>query len=190
MSTPVLQLVAGPNGSGKTTFVDRILVPRTGLTFVNADRIAAERWPGNELEHAYEASAAAADARESLLQARRSYIAETVFSHRSKVELAASATARGYLVHLHVLMCPVDVSVARVTQRVTEGGHAVPEHKIRERYERLWPLVAAARATVEWTTVYDTTHSPSFRRVARFRRGRPIEDGPWPTWTPPGFAPN
>ena len=41
-----LDLVVGPNGAGKTTFVELVLAPlRPGVTFVNADVIAAARWP-------------------------------------------------------------------------------------------------------------------------------------------------
>lgn len=189
MSTPVLELVAGPNGAGKTTFVDRILEPRTHLPFVNAHRIGTERWLGEEEEHAYAASDAADLARRELMATRTSFIAETVFSHPSKRDLAVAATAQGYLVHLHVLMCPVEVSIARVAQRVIEGGHSVPEQKIRERHDRLWTLVAEARATVEWTTIYDTTSVPSFRRVARYRRGTLIESRGWPAWTPTPLLP-
>jgi len=40
-----LDLVVGPNG-GKSTFVELVLAPlRPGVTFVNADVIAAARWP-------------------------------------------------------------------------------------------------------------------------------------------------
>jgi len=45
MSSPVLHLLAGPNGSGKSTFVAEVLQEVTHLPFVNADVIAAHRWP-------------------------------------------------------------------------------------------------------------------------------------------------
>lgn len=77
MSTPVLHVLAGPNGAGKSTFVHRVLVPVTRLPFINADEIAAERWPGEEAEHAYAASEAAAGARSELLEQRSSFITET-----------------------------------------------------------------------------------------------------------------
>ncbi|MFT4035805.1 MAG: hypothetical protein QM679_09565 [Patulibacter sp.] len=63
------------------------------LPFVNADEIAAERWPGEESAHAYEASAAAAEVRAALLEQRRSSITETVFSHPSGLPLARLRSA-------------------------------------------------------------------------------------------------
>ena len=185
MSTPVLHVLAGPNGSGKSTLALEVLRPVTHLPFVNADEIAAEHWPGDELSHAYEASKLAADARDVFLAQRRSFITETVFSHPSKVDLVERAGGAGYLVALHVLLVPVELSVRRVAYRVAEGGHAVPESKIRERFERLWPLIVAARLVADRTTFYDNSRASSpFRAVASFDHGRAVGVPEWPSWTP------
>lgn len=185
MPTPVLHLVAGPNGAGKTTFVQFYLEPVTHLPFVNADVIAAERWPGAELEHAYDASKAAAGERSLLMHDRRSFITETVFSHSSKVDLVARATRLGYLVHLHVILIARDTTAARVRLRVAAGGHDVPLTKVLERYDRLWALVAQAQGTADRSTYYDNSHTGApFRVVAEFERGRPTRKPDWPAWTP------
>lgn len=47
-----------------------------------------------------------------------SFISETAFSYVSKVELLADASALGHLVHLHVILVPVDLTVQRVAERV------------------------------------------------------------------------
>lgn len=185
MSTPVLHLLAGPNGAGKSTFALEILQPITHLPFVNADVIAHQQWLGAEAEHAYDASRSAAEERTRLMAAGASFIAETVFSHPSKVELVGHAAAVGYVVQLHVILAPDAVLVARVAGRVAQGGHDVPEHKIHERYARLWPLVAAARGLADRTTFYDNTRAASpFRVVATYERGRLVGDPSWPAWTP------
>lgn len=185
MSTPVLHVLAGPNGSGKSTFVARVLQPVTHLPFVNADEIAAERWPGAELEHAYQASRAAADVRRRMLARGESFITETVFSHHSKVALVTQAVALGYLVNLHVMLVPADLAVARVAERVRRGGHQVPEEKIRERYARLLRLVVDARAMADRSTFYDNSRARMpFRLVATYERGRLVGEADWPAWTP------
>jgi predicted ABC-type ATPase len=82
--SPDLFILAGPNGAGKTTFFVNILAP-TGLDFINADRIAALRWPGAELTHGYAAAEEAAKLREHYLDERRSVITdvtEAVFTSR------------------------------------------------------------------------------------------------------------
>lgn len=190
MSTPVLHLLAGPNGAGKSTFVAEVLQPVTHLPFVNADLIAAELWPEAQAEHAYEASRAAADERSRLMAVRASFITETVFSHPSKVDLVAHATALGHLVHLHVVMVPESLAAARVAARVAQGGHDVPTEKIQERYARLWPLVATARDLADRATFYDNSRAARpFRVVAIYERGRLIGEPAWPTWTPKVLLP-
>ncbi len=142
-----LDLIVGPNGAGKSTFAQEILAALLpGVLFVNADLIARDRWPEDPERHAYDAAAIAAATRSALIESGRQFIAETVFSHPSKLALIDQAHGAGYFVALHVLMLPEHVAVARVAARVERGGHSVPEHKIRERYRRLWPLVAEAAA--------------------------------------------
>lgn len=185
VNDPVLMLLAGPNGSGKSTLATTRLMPVTHLPFVNADIIASRQWPGEELERAHEASQAAAQRRDELMAERASFITETVFSHRSKVDLVRDARAAGYLVHLHVVLIPVELCVARVAERVRDGGHDVPEGKIRARYERLWPLVREASVMADHVRFYDNSMAASpLRPVAELERGVVIGTPEWPRWTP------
>ena len=153
----VLHLVVGPNGAGKTTFFERILSPITRLPIINADIIARQRWPGDEEAHGHEAAALAEQARDQALVRRISFVAETVFSHPSKIELLDKAKQSGYQVIVHVIAVPEEISVARVGLRSAQGGHSVPEAKIRERHRRLWPLLAEAVVVADSTRVYDNS---------------------------------
>lgn len=182
---PVLHLVAGPNGAGKSTFYDKVL-HRTGLPFVNANLIAAEHWPDDTTAHAYDAAALAEQARGQLIAARQSFVAETVFSHVSKVDLIKRARDAGYHTTLHVLLVPEEGAVARVADRVAnDDDHDVPEAKIRSRYQRLWEYIAAAIAIADTAYVYDNTSSErAFRRIATYVNGAPVGDTDWPDWTP------
>jgi predicted ABC-type ATPase len=184
-SSPDLYLLAGPNGAGKTTFYEQVLAT-TGLDFINADRIAALRWPDDEVARAYDAAAEAAAVRERYLADRRSFITETVFSHPSKIDLVTRAVEAGYRVHLRVLIVPVDLSVARVAQRVLEGGHDVPEAKIRQRHERLWTHVVDAIDAAYETRLYDSSgqSGQDFVEVARYQYGAVLGETRWPGWAP------
>ena len=114
-----------------------------------------------------------------------SFVTETVFSRASKLDLIHAAVDAGYLVTLHVVMVPEALAVARVANRVEVGGHAVPEHKVRERYARLWPLVASAIGVVDAATVYDNSRAATpFRVVASFEHGSVVGKTDWPAWTP------
>lgn len=185
MTDPVLHLLAGPNGAGKSTLYERVIGPATHLQFVNADRIAAEKWPGEELAHGYEAARWAAHQRDTLIGQRRSFVTETVFSHPSKIELIAAARQAGYLITLHVVMVPVDLAVLRVQERVLRGGHDVPQQKVIDRWERLWTHVAAAVPAADEAVFYDNSSAKRpYRIVAYLRDGHPLTSPAWPDWTP------
>lgn len=180
-----LDLVVGPNGAGKSTFVALTLAPLLpGSVFVNADEIARQRWPDDPAAHAYDAAQVAADTRLKLIELGQSFIAETVFSHPSKLELLRVAQAADFTVVLHVLLIPEDLAATRVRYRVAAGGHDVPETKIRERYRRLWPLVAEAMAQADSATVYDNSRRSGPHIVAQMSRGDIIGRVSWPAWTP------
>lgn len=184
-----LDLVVGPNGAGKTSFITTVLAPALPMSaIVNADRIAEIRWPGTEMEHAYDAARIAAETRSGLIRASLPFIAETVFSHESKLALVEEAQASGYRVALHVLLVPVDLAVERVRHRVASGGHAVPEKKVRERYARLWPLVASAAARCGTTRVWDNSRIGGPRLVAKLESGHLVGAAAWPAWAPPELS--
>jgi len=180
-----LDLVVGPNGAGKSTFIAVTLapvLPRSAV--VNADEIARQRWPQDPAAHAYDAARVAAATRSTLITRGRSLIAETVFSHPSKLELLTEAQAAGYIVAVHAVLIPEDLAVQRVAYRVRAGGHSVPEAKIRERHRRLWGLVAVALARGDISTAYDNSRLAGPRVVAQFAGGEVIGLPSWPSWTP------
>lgn len=180
-----LDLVVGPNGAGKSTFVRLILAPTLPrAAFVNADEIADQQWPDDPESHAYDAAAIAATTRSRLIGLRRPLIAETVCSHPSKLDLIDEAAHAGYYVALHVLMVPEDLAVARVGYRKRSGGHSVPIAKIRQRYHRLWPIVAAAATKADLATFWDNATPDGPRRVAMFIEGIVVGIPDWPAWAP------
>lgn len=182
---PLLHLLAGPDGAGKSSYVRDILVPATQLPVINADEIAAERWPNAQAEHAYDAARIAEAQRRDQIAEGASFISETVFSHPSKVQLVADAVEAGYLVHLHVIMIPVELTVQRVLERVRRGGHAVPEQKIRDRYDRLWEHISTAIRLADVAEVLGNSSARTpFRACARFAHGALIGSPSWPVWTP------
>jgi predicted ABC-type ATPase len=180
-----LHLVVGPNGSGKTTFVNEFLaLELPAYVYVNADEIAKARWPADSDAHAYEAAQVAAETRAYLIAGGRPFIAETVFSHPSKLDLLGSAQQAGYHVVLHVMLVPEELAVRRVAYRVQAGGHDVPEHKIRERFQRLWPLVAQAVSLADRAALYDNSRHAGPVKIADFFAGLPIGAATWPEWAP------
>lgn len=180
-----LDLVVGCNGAGKSTFIELTLAPLLPRSvFVNADEIAKRRWPEDPAGHSYDAARIAAQTRARLIELGESFIAETVFSHPSKLELLDSARLQGYSVVVHAVLIPEELAVARVRHRVAAGGHSVPEAKIRERYQRLWALVATAAGRADSATFYDNSGIRGPRIVAQVSGGIIVGSPTWPQWTP------
>lgn len=169
---PVLWLIAGINGAGKTTFYYRRLQPSVCAPFVNADEIAKERWPDDPSAHAYDAAKLAHARRDELIREGRSFVAETVFSHPSKVDLIERAQAAGFRVHLiHINVRSPDLAVRRVGVRVRRGGHDVPEDKVRSRYPRTQQNILRAVEAADRSTIYDNSLY-GHRHVMTLERGQ------------------
>lgn len=170
---PTLFLIAGSNGAGKTTFYDTVLRFRVAATFINADQIQRDELCDASPEAAYEAAAMAADRRTEKLEAGESFVTETVFSHESKLDLLHEARSLGYrLVVIHLGLASADLAVARVHERVKEGGHTVPEDKIRARFTRNQPLIRAAVVMADYSSVYDASRlNQPPRRLLELRSG-------------------
>lgn len=186
---PVLHLLAGPNAAGKTTLYERVIGPATRLPFINPDQIAKARWPGDEERQAYQASRLAAQTRDAAIAERKSFVAETVFSHSSKLDLIRRAKSAGYLVILQVVMIPEELAVARVHLRADQGGHSVPVEKVRGRYRRLRKHLKQAIPLADETFIYDNTRARHpFRIVAHYLADNPAGTPDWPRWSPLGAA--
>lgn len=172
---PFLWLVVGPNGSGKTTYYETRIRPRLLAEFVNADLIQREQLAGSGVDGAYEAARRAHARRIALLGEGRSFVAETVASHPSKLDLVEAAQARRYEVWVSFLyLDSADLAVARVARRVRQGGHPVPEARIRERYERMGEIGAACVRRADRAFLVDNSDSSApLRDVVIFERGRP-----------------
>jgi predicted ABC-type ATPase len=133
---PHLVVLAGPNGSGKTTIAPRFLKGKLGVSeFVNADLIAG----GLSVFDPQLAAMAAGRvmlARLKELAARRADFAfETTLASRSFAPWIAELMDSGYRFHLVFLwLSSPDLAAARVSDRVRMGGHGVPEATIRRRY--------------------------------------------------------
>lgn len=151
-------MLAGPNGSGKSTLYATRIAPKFAVPFINADIIQRDELRDDDVNAAYQAAQIASERRAALLADRKSFATETVFSHPSKLDLIAQAKGLGYRVMtFHISVEHPDLSVARVGERVKEGGHPVPEEKIRHRYHRSGPLIRQAILLSDIGHVFDNS---------------------------------
>jgi predicted ABC-type ATPase len=171
---PTLFILAGPNGAGKSTLYETVVKPRIKAPFINADIIQRDELKDSAMEAAYTAAKIAETRRAEYIAERKSFVAESTFSHPSKLDLITQAQTAGFrVVTYHVNVRSPNLSVARVANRVTEGGHDVPEEKIRKRYELNQPLIREAILKSDYAFVYDNSVLNKPPRLAMsFQRGR------------------
>ena len=188
---PGLVLLAGPNGAGKSTLYQTRVAPSFAGPFINADIIQRDELQTPSMEASYQAARVAETRRAEMLKAGRSFATETVFSHPSKLEIIDAARARGYLVVvMHVGVDSPDLSVGRVRGRTEEGGHDVPEEKIRARYARGQPLIRAAVLRADRGMVFDNSRlNTAPRQMLVFASGRLAKATPTlPRWILTAYA--
>src|ERR1017187_9576547 len=130
-------LIAGPNGAGKTTFASQFLPDFVKCReFLNADLIAAGLSPFAPETQNLRAGRLLLEWIGELAEQRVDFGFETALSGRTYLKLLTDMKACGYRVVLFFLWLPTaDMAVARVENRVEEGGHGVPPADIRRRYQ-------------------------------------------------------
>jgi predicted ABC-type ATPase len=178
---PVIVAIAGPNGSGKTTFFHAHL-REAGLRFVNADEF------GQELNlNGYDAAIVAGTIRRELVRQGQSFAFETVFSDPvgEKLAFLVDAVAKGY----NVVLCFIGVSGPetcdeRVSIRVSQGGHDVPSDKLIARFPRVLANLKAAIRVLPVVLVFDNENlAVPFRKVMEFRNSEVVfRSEPIPDW--------
>jgi len=182
---PSLVLLAGPNGAGKSTLYQTRVAPSFAGPFINADIIQRDELQDHSMGASYEAARIAETRRTEMLDARQSFATETVFSHPSKLEIIETARTHGYLVVvMHVGVESANLSVGRVKSRTEEGGHDVPEEKIRARYKRGQPLIRQAVLRADRGMVFDNSglNTPP-QQMLVFATGRLTKAAPLlPEW--------
>ena len=133
---PVVYIIAGPNGSGKTTFAKKFLPKYARCTeFINADLLAQGLSPFAPDGAAVKAGRLMLKRIEELSAQRIDFAFETTLAGRTYVKYIRKLKSKGYKVHLFFLWLPkVDLAIARVASRVKQGGHNIPEPVIRRRF--------------------------------------------------------
>jgi predicted ABC-type ATPase len=179
-----LWVLVGGNGAGKTTFYEQMLRP-FNLPFINADNIAKVLFSEDPEGYSYEAAKFAEKMRDDQLLKGTSFCFETVFSHPSKVDFIARAKALGYQIILVVIHVEaVELNLARINERVKEGGHSVPDEKVVSRIPRMLENVKKAIPLCDQVRVLDNSSLENpFLKVLTIKDGaRTKRIKPLPTW--------
>jgi predicted ABC-type ATPase len=158
---PRLIVVAGPNGSGKTSITQQLLMHEWmgGCVYVNPDFIARDEFGDwNSPAAVIKAAERAIEIREHCLTSGLSLAFETVLSAPDKLDFISRAKDAGFFIRLFFVGTDdPSINAKRVAMRVMEGGHDVPIPKIIARYTRSLACCYFAAWLADRTYVYDNS---------------------------------
>lgn len=170
---PNVFIVAGPNGVGKTTYARRFLPQEMHCwAFVNADLIAAALSPFAVERASFEAGRIMLRRLRACAAAGGDFSFETTLSGRAYASLLREWRRSGYRIWLDFIWVPdFKITRARVRQRVSKGGHDIPDAVQRRRfYLGLRNLAELYRPLVDGWRLFDNTETRP-QLVAEEREG-------------------
>ena len=158
---PELIIIAGPNGSGKTSIPQQFLHHEwaEGTTYINPDQIAKDTFGDwNDKEAVLKAANYSSDLREKCLAEKRSFVFETVFSAQDKIDFVIRAKQAGFFIRIFFISTSNPaINASRISKRVMVGGHDVPIIKIISRYNKSIQNCKTVSSIVDRLYVYDNS---------------------------------
>lgn len=158
---PVLIVIAGPNGSGKTTITSRVLQHDwlEDSLYINPDNVAQHMFGDwNNQEAVLKAAQYCQEQREECLKNKHSMIFETVMSTDEKINFIQRAKEAGFFIRLFFVgTSSPTINASRIAARVMKGGHDVPIAKIISRYAKSIINCGIASQYADRTYAYDNS---------------------------------
>lgn len=158
---PEMIIIAGPNGSGKTSVTQKFLHHEwaDNAIYINPDDVAKNIFGDwNSADAVLKAAAYCQEWREKCLNERKGFIFETVFSSAEKVNFVIRAKQAGFFIRLFFISTSSpSINAARIAYRVMKGGHDVPIAKIISRYDKAIANCALIAPLVDRLYVYDNS---------------------------------
>ncbi|MBQ7419212.1 MAG: zeta toxin family protein [Prevotella sp.] len=164
MTAKNLYIISGCNGAGKTTASYTVLPEILDCKeFVNADEIARGLSPFNPEGMAIEAGRLMLKRIKELLADDKTFSIETTLATKSYVNLVRKAQNKGYTVRLLFFwLNSPELALQRVAERVSKGGHNIPESIVRRRYSLgIRNLFNLFMNEVDYWTIYDNSEYPA-----------------------------
>lgn len=158
---PEMIVIAGPNGSGKTSVTRKFLHHEwaEGTLYINPDEVANEVFGDwNSAEAVMKAARYCTELREKCLKERKSFVFETVMSSDEKVDFIFKAKQAGFFIRLfYISTSHPSINASRIANRVMKGGHDVPIMKIISRYYKSIENCKLVSSVVDRLYVYDNS---------------------------------
>lgn len=182
---PLAIILAGHNGSGKSTMWRKSLSGQLQIPLLNADRMMLSILPepdssgalidwaqllrDTDLGWMQVAQSGVKAFAAHAMQAKVPFALETVFSHwvvqengtvQSKLDMITDLQNAGYFVVLFFVgLANVELSILRVMTRVAEHGHDVPQDKLTARFPRTQHAIREAAKIADATIFTDNSRT-------------------------------
>ena len=158
---PELIIIAGPNGSGKTSVTKKFLHHEwaEGTTYINPDEVANDIFGDwNSKDAVLKAADYCAKLREDSLKNKQSFVFETVMSADDKVDFILRAKENGFFIRLFFISTDTPIiNASRIANRVMKGGHDVPISKVISRYYKSIENCKTISSVVDRLYIYDNS---------------------------------
>jgi predicted ABC-type ATPase len=166
VTCPRLTIIAGANGCGKSTLTGR-------SSFINKIPLLDPDAISKALQPSIPGASAVTAARQVLISAgkhiegRESFAVETTLSGHTYLQMMVDARTRGFeVVLVYIGTENVEISLARIRNRVLAGGHDVPESDVRRRYQRSFKNLPIAIERADHTILFDNSTEEGYRIIA------------------------
>lgn len=172
--TPLVVLLAGPNGARKSTSAAGVLRGALAVDeFVNADTIAQGRPAYRPEAAAMAVGRVILDRLRLLARERQDFAFETTLAGHGHARWLRTLRSSGYPHLVFPALSNAEMAVARVAERVRQGGHSVPEDVVRRRFASgQRNLFASYLDAVDSWQVYDDSDIQGPRLIASCAVGK------------------
>jgi predicted ABC-type ATPase len=170
---PILTVVAGPNGSGKSTLTRVAREAFQDIPILDPDAIAKKlqntsATGGSAIDAGREVLERAAD----FMRCRQSFLVETTLSGNTYLRMMREAKALGYQTSLFFVgTTDIEINLKRVAERVSKGGHDVPEEDQRRRYPRSMANMRTAFELADEAVLWDNSGQTHVRLALKDSAG-------------------
>jgi len=183
---PTLYILAGPNGTGKTTYYNTAIEQgyiALSLSFINADNICRDELGGYSIQNAATAEIIVRERIKGHIDKQADFMIESNLSVQTDFDWIDTMKKNGYDISLYFLCTEfVEINISRVQNRVIEGGHDIPEAIIRQRYDNVLMYLKGKLHTFSEAVLIDnSTDTPV--HIASLKQGKIIfKSDQCPSW--------